>query len=164
MRTPTPARFALAIALALAPAAAARGQADADDPDAADGPGFPWACFAVTVVALGGLYVFVRRREQEVEEDLRHGRGPAAVWFCRACDRDVSGPVCPHCRAANPFGHDLPGPGDDSRPGRVVSKRDAGDRPRPPRRVRPRDRSAAGPPREADREAEARDEGRRHAD
>src|SRR5687767_4692057 len=73
MRTPTHAGFAIALALTLALGAAARGQDDPAappaDPDEATGQGFPWLCFATTVGALGGLYVFVRRRERAAEAE-----------------------------------------------------------------------------------------------
>jgi hypothetical protein len=120
MRSPTHAGLALALALALTHGTVARGQ---DDPDAPPADpelqaGFPWACFATTVAALGGLYVFVRRREQAVEADQRLGRGRATTWYCCACDLDVSGPACPHCRAANPFLSDPPDGHTGTRPSR----------------------------------------------
>jgi hypothetical protein len=107
MRTRILARFALAFALALVPVATTSGQIDAvprpadSDPDAASG--FPWLCFVISVAALVGLYVVVRRRERATEAEYKAGRRPDDVWYCRACDRDVSGPICPHCRAPNPF-------------------------------------------------------------
>jgi hypothetical protein len=125
------ARWTLALALALIVGAVARGQGeDADtwtaDPDQPSGHGSTWFCFVIAVAAVGGLYVLVRRRQQALEAQWRGGRGPAVVWYCRACDRDVSGPSCPHCRAANPFAHERPDVDTDvppvrsaSRPGRV---------------------------------------------
>jgi hypothetical protein len=107
MRSPTRARLTVTVALALALGAAARAEDDAVAPPAdaepAAGQVLPWACFAISVAALGGLYVFVRRREQAIEADLRRGRRPPPIWYCRACARDVSGPACPHCQGANPF-------------------------------------------------------------
>jgi len=99
----------MAFALTFVPVGTIRGEADSDSPaeEPAAGQGFPWLCFAVSVAALSGLYVLVRRREREVEADQRRGGKPAAAWYCRACDRDVSGPECPRCRSANPFGHEL---------------------------------------------------------
>jgi hypothetical protein len=100
--------WAMAFALAFVPVGTIGAEDDSDA--AAEEPaaeqGFPWLCFTVSVAALGGLYILVRRREREVEADQRRGGKPAAVWYCRACDRDVSGPECPRCRAANPFGHE----------------------------------------------------------
>lgn len=107
MRTRILPRFAFALALALVPVAMTSGQIDAEprpadsDPDAASG--FPWLCFVTSVAVLVGLYVVVRRRERATEAAYRSGRAPGAVWYCRACARDVSGPICPHCRAPNPF-------------------------------------------------------------
>jgi hypothetical protein len=107
MRTRILASFALVYVLALVPGATTYGQIDAaprpadSDPDAASG--FPWLCFVTSVAALVGLYVVVRRRERATEAEYRSGRAPEAVWYCRACARDVSGPICPHCRAPNPF-------------------------------------------------------------
>jgi hypothetical protein len=96
------------VALALALGAAARGQDLSDapppepDPEAAE-QGFPWLCFLTSVATLGGLFVLVRRREQEVHGDRPGIRELGAVWYCRTCDRDVSGKECPHCRAPNIF-------------------------------------------------------------
>ena len=108
MRTRTVAPLAMAFALAFVPVGTIHGEADPDAPpeEPAAGQEFPWFCFAVSVAALGGLYVLVRRREQEVEADQRRGGKPAAAWYCRACDRDVSGAECPRCRAASPFVHE----------------------------------------------------------
>ena len=107
MRPRNHVKLALALALALAPACAAPAPADADapaaDPEPAAERGFPWLCFATSVAALTGLYFLVRRRERAAETDRRKGRGPEAVWYCQACDRDVSGPACPRCRAPSPF-------------------------------------------------------------
>jgi hypothetical protein len=112
MRSRDYVRLTLALALSLAPACAARGPADADvpaaDPEPAADRGFPWLCFATSVAALTGLYVLVRRRERATDSDRREGRGPEAVWYCQVCDRDVSGPACPRCRASCPFA-DEPG-------------------------------------------------------
>lgn len=110
MRTPILARFALVLALAFVPVVATYGQVDADprpadsDPDGAGG--FPWLCLFTSVAALVGLYFVVRRREQATEAEYKAGRHPDVVWYCRACDRDVSGSTCPHCQAPNPFTHD----------------------------------------------------------
>jgi hypothetical protein len=106
------ARWILVLALALGLGAVARGQdEDADtwssDPDSSGSRGTAWFCFAASVGAIGGLYVLVRRRQQAAEANWRGGRGPAVVWYCRECDRDVSGSKCPHCRAANPFVHEV---------------------------------------------------------
>jgi hypothetical protein len=120
MRTRILANFALAVALALVPVATTYGQIDSEprpadsDPDATSG--FPWLCFAASVAALVGLYVVVRRREQATEAEYKAGRRPEAVWYCRACDRDVSGPICPHCRAPNPFIHE---PAERDRPEKI---------------------------------------------
>jgi hypothetical protein len=162
MPTPTHARLALALALALvlAPCPVARGQDDADvpaanpaaDPESARGQGFGWVCMVAAVAAVGGLYVLVRRRQQAAEEDWRRHRGPATAWYCRACDRDVSGPACPHCGAPNPFQHEPldAGPGV----GRIAPR--AGDsghrgprRPRPARDVGPPDTPPVGRARDA---------------
>jgi hypothetical protein len=105
MRTRILLPFALAFVLAFVPVATTHGQVDADaDPDASGG--FPWLCFVTSVAALVGLYVLVRRREQATEADFKVGRTPETAWYCRACDRDVSGPTCPHCHAPNPFTHE----------------------------------------------------------
>jgi len=96
-----------ALALALALAAPARGQdlldAPPPDPEPPAEAGFPWLCFATSIAALGGLGFFVRRRERELGIDFLWGRKPDLGWYCRACDRDVTGSECPRCRAANPF-------------------------------------------------------------
>ena len=105
----TCAHLTLAIALSLITAAPTRGQTVLDARPAAepeDRSGFPWACFGLSVMALGGLYVLVRRRERAAEADPRLRRGPDIGWYCRACDKDVSGSECPHCRAPNPFVHE----------------------------------------------------------
>jgi hypothetical protein len=73
------------------------------DPDAVADRGFPWLCFASSIAAAGGMYVFVRRREQAVEADRKRSRGKESAWYCRACGRDVAGPECPRCHAASPF-------------------------------------------------------------
>jgi hypothetical protein len=104
--------------LTLTLGAAAHGQDDPvappANPEADAASGFPWLCFATAVGALGGLYVLVRRREQALEADGRPGRGPGTNWYCRACDRDVSGPACPDCGAPNPF-LDIPSVPDPGR-------------------------------------------------
>ena len=112
MTIPRPAGPACALVLAIALGAAARGQDPTDvpptDPDPAAEQQFPWLCFATAVAALGGLTVFVLRAARKA--------GPGAWWYCRACDRDVSGPECPHCRAPNVFLHDAAvGPADGAR-------------------------------------------------
>jgi hypothetical protein len=100
---------AWALALALTFGAAAHGQDEPEsprpDPEAAE-QGFPWLCFATSVAALGGLYWLVRRRERELGLDGPGARQPESAWYCRACDRDVTGPECPHCQAPNPFLHE----------------------------------------------------------
>jgi uncharacterized RDD family membrane protein YckC len=105
----TPIR-ALALALALALAAAARGQdmldAKLPDPNPAESGGFPWLCFAASIAALGTLGFFVRRRERELGIDFLGCRKPDLGWYCRACNRDVTGSECPRCRAASPFIHE----------------------------------------------------------
>ena len=107
MRVSTDALHALALMLLLT--APARGEDEPVTPaDAEADGGFPWLCFVTTVAALGGLYVFVRRRERTVEADERRRRGRLVDWYCRACDRDVTGRACPHCGTANPFGHEPP--------------------------------------------------------
>ena len=96
-----------ALALTLALAAVARGQelldSKAPDPEPAAEAGFPWLCFATAVAAIGTLGFFVRRRERELGVGRWGARKPDLGWYCRACDRDVSGPECLRCRAANPF-------------------------------------------------------------
>src|SRR5262245_20999802 len=97
MRTRTVTPLAMAFALVFVSVGATHGEAD---PDAKpEGPaaeqGFPWLCFAVSVAPLGGMYLLVRRRERELEAAQRGGRRAAAVWYCRACHRDVSGLQCP---------------------------------------------------------------------
>ena len=84
MRSPTDARHVLTVALALALAAAAHAENDADPRPAESTAGqiLPWACFLVSVAALGAMYVFVRHREQATEADLRRGVRPPAVWYC----------------------------------------------------------------------------------
>jgi len=166
MPPPTYARLALALALALVPGAVARGQDDADaspaDPDPPSGHGYGWVCFAIAVGAVGGLYVLVRRREQAAEADWRRRRGPEPVWYCRACDRDVSGSVCPRCRAANPFLHEPPDADVGISAGRDATRPGGGAprgtrRPRPRRDVGPRDTSPGGPARDPSRTADPRD-------
>jgi hypothetical protein len=126
MPSPTHTRLALALALGLTLNAVAHGQGDADaspaDPDPPNGHGFGWVCFATAVAAVGGLYVLVRRREQAAEANWRRRRGPEAVWYCRACARDVGGPVCPHCRATNPFLHEPADADLGTWAGRVASR------------------------------------------
>ena len=105
----THARLALALALALSLTVVSHGE-DPDALPAAPEPvaerGFPWLCFATTIAALTGLYVYVRRREQAAEaERKRYGVG-ATPWYCRVCVQDVTGSECPRCGAANPFLHD----------------------------------------------------------
>jgi hypothetical protein len=110
MRNSARMRWALALVVALTFNIIAHGQDNADPPPVDTEPaaeqGFPWLCFIITVAALVGLYFFVRRREQVVGADHPRGRDMENDWYCQACDRDVSGPECPHCRAANPFIHD----------------------------------------------------------
>jgi hypothetical protein len=118
MRTRILVPFASALTLILVPVAATSGQIPADsDPDAAGG--FPWLCFVTSVAALVGLYVVVRRRERATEEGCKSGHRPEAVWYCRECDRDVSGSTCPHCGAPNPFTHE-----PLERPARKRTRRD----------------------------------------
>ncbi|MBO0697298.1 MAG: hypothetical protein J2P46_02785 [Zavarzinella sp.] len=101
--------WTLALALGLAAGAQAQNQFDAPpqdpDPEAAaeHEAGFPWLCFLTTVAALGGLFVFVRKREREVRGDRPTTPELGSVWYCRTCDRDVSGRECPYCRAPNVF-------------------------------------------------------------
>jgi hypothetical protein len=96
-----------ALALILALAGAARGQdllnTPPPDPEPAAEGGFPWVCFATAVAALGTLGFFVRRRERELGVAGWGARKPDLGWYCRACDRDVTGPHCPRCRTSNPF-------------------------------------------------------------
>jgi hypothetical protein len=120
MRISTHARLARARALVLAPARLARAQDEEDDPDG--GQRFPWLCFTTSLAAIGGLYVLVRRREEAIEEDLRRGRGPEIGWYCRACDREVTGPECPRCGAENPFLHEPRHVEVVTRAGRVASR------------------------------------------
>jgi hypothetical protein len=100
-------RMALALTLALYVGAVSRGDDVADAapaaPEAVADRGFPWLCFITTVGAVAGLYVFVRRREQAAEAERKRCGASASPWYCRVCARDVSGPECPLCRAANPF-------------------------------------------------------------
>jgi hypothetical protein len=100
-------RFALTVALCLAPGARAHGQDALENPpaipEAADESGFSWLCFLTAVASLGGLYVVVRRRERAVEATVKTRGRPETAWYCRACDRDVTGPACPNCHAPNPF-------------------------------------------------------------
>jgi len=123
MRTRTVAPLAMALALAFVPVVTIRGEAVPDDPpeEPAAGQEFPWICFAVSVAAVGALYVQVRRRERQVEADQRRG------------DRDVSGPVCPAAgRRDRPVGGAAPagragggpGPGADVRPGAEPGNRE----------------------------------------
>jgi hypothetical protein len=105
MRIPRPTGPACALVLAVVLGAAAHGQDATDvpltDPDPSAEQEFPWLCFATTVAALGGLAVLVYRAARKAGPG-----GPGTWWYCRACDRDVSGPECPHCRAPNVFVHD----------------------------------------------------------
>ncbi|HKB03891.1 MAG TPA: hypothetical protein VKD90_16840 [Gemmataceae bacterium] len=107
MRTPIRTRPLWVITAALAIGTAARGQdllnAKPPDSEPQAEAGFPWLCFLTAVAALGGLYVLVRRREREVGLDRPGVRKPEPGWYCRACDRDVTGPTCPRCHAPNPF-------------------------------------------------------------
>jgi hypothetical protein len=107
---PIRAGLALVLALTLNVGIVVRGQDNEHfkrtNPDQAADQRFPWLCFATSIAAIVGLYVVVRRREQAVESDLKKGRGPRMPWYCRACDRDVVGPECPHCHAPDPFQHD----------------------------------------------------------
>jgi hypothetical protein len=109
MTTAISPRPAWALALALTLAAAAHGQQDPTDApppppaEEAEAQGFPWLCFFTSVAALGGLFYFVRRRERELGLDRPGARGPERPWYCRACDRDVTGRECPRCGAPNPF-------------------------------------------------------------
>lgn len=102
--------MALALTLALTLGATLRGDDDVEPAPPPPGPavdgGFPWLCFVTTIGAFAGLYVFVRRREQAAEAERKRNGGSATPWYCRACAKDVSGPECPNCRAANPFLHD----------------------------------------------------------
>jgi hypothetical protein len=102
---------ALALALTLSATASAQDLPEPvpPDPEPAAEAGFPWLCFATSVAALGSLYVLVRRREREVGLDRPGVRKPELGWYCRACDRDVTGSECPHCRAPNPFLQDAAG-------------------------------------------------------
>ena len=124
LHTLAPARPALALGLVLLLGAAARGQEEdasstASDPESSGGSS--WACFVISVAALGGLYALVRRRQREAAAAWHRGR--LVTWYCRACDRDVSGPACPHCQAPNPF---LDAPTDhESGPGRRGPRRSA---------------------------------------
>jgi hypothetical protein len=110
MRTATVPGPAWALALALTFGAAARGQDPTDEPppppEEAEAQGFPWLCFATSVAGLGGLFWLVRRRERELGLDQPGARRPETAWYCRACDRDVTGSECPRCRAPNPFIHE----------------------------------------------------------
>src|SRR5688572_1160283 len=103
MTIPRPAACALVLVIAFG--TAARGQEPTDiplpDPDPAAEEQFPWLCFATALATLGGLAVLVWRTAQRVGPC-----GPGTGWYCRACNRDVSGPECPHCRAPNVFLHD----------------------------------------------------------
>jgi hypothetical protein len=142
-----PIRPALALALTLVLGAVACGQGDADaaaDPEPAAGPGSGWLCFAVAVAAVGGLYVVVRRREREIEADRRRGGGPESAWYCRACDRDLIGQVCPRCGTANPFLQEAPDPEARTRPGGAIGRGRGGER-RTARVQRPREGRDAGP-------------------
>ena len=127
LQTLAPARLALVLGLALTLTAVARGQdeeyATSSSADPESSGGFPWACFVISVAAIGGLYALVRRRQREAAAEGRWDRGPAANWYCRACDRDVGGPTCPRCRAANPFLD--ASPDDGPRPGRRGSRQGA---------------------------------------
>lgn len=122
MRTRMLARWAVALAVALAWIGTALGRGHADAPLGAADPaakqGFPWLCPVASLAALVGLYVLVRRREREVEADRKRGRGPENTWYCRECDRDVSGPECPRCRAPNPFHHEPADQPEDRRSAR----------------------------------------------
>ena len=74
----------------------------------ADERGFPWLCFATSIIGLAGLSFFVLRRHQKEEVDIRSGRKKHEVpWYCRTCDRDLVGSECPRCHALNPFQHTL---------------------------------------------------------
>src|SRR3954452_15468623 len=109
MRSAISPRPAWALALTLALGAAARGEEDESPPppqEEAEAQGFPWLCFATSVAGLGGLYWLLRRRERELGLDHPGARRPESSWYCRACDRDVTGPECPRCHAPNPFIHD----------------------------------------------------------
>jgi hypothetical protein len=109
MRIRTVTFLVLAFALTFVPVGSIRGETEPDvaPEEAAAGQEFPWLCFAMSVGTLAGLYILVRRREREIEADQQRGGTSAAVWYCRACGRDVSGSECPRCRAANPFTHEL---------------------------------------------------------
>jgi hypothetical protein len=109
--------LSLALVLALVLGAVARGEEEdtssSADPEASGG--FRWIAFVLSVAALGGLGYWVRRRQREVAELDPTGRGRINAWYCRECDRDVVGPKCPRCRAANPFLDD----GQEAAPGRI---------------------------------------------
>jgi hypothetical protein len=102
-----PAVPVVVLALALCPETVLHGNEGSDaapaDPDNVADRGFRWLCFASSIAAVGGMYVFVRRREQAVEADRKRSRGKESAWYCRACARDATGLECPRCRAANPF-------------------------------------------------------------
>jgi hypothetical protein len=119
LRYAKPAQTVIFLALTLGAAAAHGGEdpvAPLANAETAAEPGFPWLCFVMAIGALGGLYYLVRRQEQSLAADGRPGRRPSAYWYCRACDRDVTGPECPDCLAPNPFLGGLPDP--DPRPSR----------------------------------------------
>lgn len=123
-----PAALALALGLVLALAATARGQLEEPPlppPDPEAPAGFPWAAFVFSVAVIGGLFALVRRQQRQAAAEGRYDRGRLVTWYCRACDRDVSGPACPRCRAANPFLEPLPD--DEPRPSRRTSQRDVAD-------------------------------------
>ncbi|HVK12491.1 MAG TPA: hypothetical protein VM597_27320 [Gemmataceae bacterium] len=100
-------RFALTVALCLALGARVLGQNAPETPPAipepADENGFSWLCFLTAIAVLVGLYVVIHRRERAVEATVRTNGRPETAWYCRACDRDVTGPACPNCHAPNPF-------------------------------------------------------------
>jgi hypothetical protein len=99
--------MALALTLALSLGTVSRGDDDVDSapaaPEAVADRGFPWLCFMTTVGSVAGFYVYVRRREQAFAAERKRWGTSASPWYCRACARDVTGPECPRCHAANPF-------------------------------------------------------------
>lgn len=97
--------MAVALILLLPLGSSSRGDDNAGPaaPEAVADRGFPWLCFITTVGAVAGLYVFVHRREQAAEAERKRCGAIASPWYCRACDRDVTGPECRRCGAVNPF-------------------------------------------------------------
>jgi hypothetical protein len=108
MRTPILLRFVVVTTSTLLTVGPLHAQLDAAPPPAeqnsAAGSGFSWLCPTVLLAAVGGLYFAVRRRERAAEAE--HGIRHELVWYCRQCDRDVTGSECPGCRTPNPFTHE----------------------------------------------------------